>query len=92
MILTKKQKQIIHTILIVEEVRGIADLDSVLESLPYKTSKESFQFSLRALIEKRLLTKGELRKRSEGGQNRRTLLLTTLGRAFAKQIARVGMS
>lgn len=91
MILTKKQKQIIHTVYLVEETNGFADLDAVIESLPYDTTKASFHFSIRALIAKKLLLKGELRKRFDGDQNRRTLLLTTLGRAYAKRLSVVGI-
>ena len=85
MILTTKQKNIIHTLWLGEERGNPLDLDELLELLPYTTTKASMQFSLRALINKGLVTKGVRRQREAGfGQYLRELKLTTLGRAMAK--------
>lgn len=55
--------------------------DELLEVLPYKTTKQSIQFSIRALIKKGLVEKGHTRQRSDNRYHRRTLGLTTLGQA-----------
>ena len=81
MTLTDKQKDIIKTLNLGYE-RG--HLDELLEVLPYKTTKQSIQFSIRSLIKKGLVEKGHTRQRSDNRYHRRTLGLTTLGRAKAK--------
>ncbi|MBG2734590.1 hypothetical protein F1517_22125, partial [Klebsiella oxytoca] len=50
MTLTDKQKDIIKTINLGHERGHLLDLDELLEVLPYRTTKQSMQFSLRALI------------------------------------------
>jgi hypothetical protein len=52
MILTDKQKDILRTIYLGHDRGHLLDLDELLEVLPYKTTKQSMQFSLRALIKK----------------------------------------
>ena len=84
MTLTDKQKDIIKTINLGYERGHLLDLDELLEVLPYKTTKQSIQFSIRALIKKGLVEKGHTRQRSDNRYHRRTLGLTTLGRAKAK--------
>ncbi|KWW08319.1 hypothetical protein [Escherichia fergusonii] len=84
MTLTDKQKDIIKTLNLGYERGHLLDLDELLEVLPYKTSKQSIQFSIRALIKKGLVEKGNTRQRSDTRYHRRTLGLTTLGRARAK--------
>ncbi|EMX8597334.1 TPA: hypothetical protein KAK54_004268 [Escherichia coli] len=84
MTLTDKQKDIIKTINLGHERGHLLDLDELLEVLPYKTTKQSMQFSIRALVKKRLVEKGMCRQRGDSGYHRRTLGLTTLGRARAK--------
>lgn len=84
MTLTDKQKDIIKTLNLGYERGHLLDLDELLEVLPYKTTKQSIQFSIRALIKKGLVEKGHTRQRSENRYHRRTLGLTTLGRAKAK--------
>ena len=84
MTLTDKQKDIIKTLNLGYERGHLLDLDELLEVLPYKTTKQSIQFSLRALIKKGLVEKGHTRQRSDNRYHRRTLGLTTLGRAKAK--------
>ncbi|WP_053265209.1 hypothetical protein [Escherichia coli] len=84
MMLTNKQKDIIKTLNLGYERGHLLDLDELLEVLPYKTTKQSIQFSIRALIKKGLVEKGHTRQRSDNRYHRRTLGLTTLGRAKAK--------
>ena len=84
MTLTDKQKDIIKTLNLGYERGHLLDLDELLEVLPYKTTKQSIQFSIRALIKKGLVEKGHTRERSDNRYHRRTLGLTTLGRAKAK--------
>lgn len=84
MTFTDKQKDIIKTLNLGYERGHLLDLDELLEVLPYKTTKQSIQFSIRALIKKGLVEKGHTRQRSDNRYHRRTLGLTTLGRAKAK--------
>ncbi|MET7239643.1 hypothetical protein ABZM32_15305 [Escherichia coli] len=84
MTLTDKQKDIIKTLNLGYERGHLLDLDELLEVLPYKTTKQSIQFSIRALIKKGLVEKGHTRQRSDNRYHRRTLGFTTLGRAKAK--------
>ncbi|HBD2323420.1 TPA: hypothetical protein KII41_003499 [Escherichia coli] len=84
MTLTDKQKDIIKTLNLGYERGHLLDLDELLGVLPYKTTKQSIQFSIRALIKKGLVEKGHTRQRSDNRYHRRTLGLTTLGRAKAK--------
>ncbi|EFR8717784.1 hypothetical protein H1W39_005181, partial [Escherichia coli] len=84
MTLTDKQKDIIKTLNLGYERGHLLDLDELLEVLPYKTTKQSIQFSIRALIKKGLVEKGHTRQRGDNRYHRRTLGLTTLGRAKAK--------
>ncbi|EPC3059641.1 hypothetical protein ABXU43_004671 [Escherichia coli] len=84
MTLTDKQKDIIKTINLGHERGHLLDLDELLEVLPYKTTKQSMLFSIRALVKKGLVEKGMCRQRGDSGYHRRTLGLTTLGRARAK--------
>ncbi|EEW4141896.1 hypothetical protein [Escherichia coli] len=86
MTLTDKQKDIIKTLNLGYERGHLLDLDELLEVLPYKTTKQSIQFSIRALIKKGLVEKGHTRQRSDNRYHRRTLGLTTLGRAKAKLV------
>lgn len=55
MTLTDKQKDIIKTLNLGYERGHLLDLDELLEVLPYKTTKQSIQFSIRALIKKGLV-------------------------------------
>ncbi|HHT4259136.1 TPA: hypothetical protein ACTYZB_004803 [Klebsiella variicola] len=84
--LTSKQKDIIKTLSLGYERGHLLDLDELLEILPYRTTKQSMQFSLRALIKKGLVEKHECRPRGETLHSRRTLGLTVLGRAKAKML------
>lgn len=65
--------------------RGLCSIwTSCLKCCRYKTTKQSMQFSIRALVKKGLVEKGMCRQRGDSGYHRRTLGLTTLGRARAK--------
>lgn len=61
------------------------DIDQLLERLPYKTSKQSMQFSIRTLIKHGALTKGETDSRR--GRKRRVYIATELGKIMAKKKA-----
>lgn len=87
MILTEKQKAILRTLYLGHDRGHLLDLDELLEILPYKTSKQSMQFSLRALIKKGLVEKSVVRARGDDGYQRRTLGLTAMGRASVKLMA-----
>lgn len=64
------------------------DLDEILERLDYDTTKQSLQFSLRALIARGLLTKAGTEKRRN--RVRVTFELTSLGAAmFSAPVAMV---
>ena len=85
MYLTDKQIEIL-TILHKGNNEGEpVDLDDLLKKLSYKPSKESMQFSIRALIGKELIEKAGLIKR----RNRRrvTYQLTDLGKHYIVGIA-----
>lgn len=57
-----------------------ADLDEILERIDYKTSKDSLQFTLRALIGRRLIRKVGMECRR--GRQRVLFELTELGRTL----------
>ena len=84
--LTSKQKDVIKTLNLGYARGHLLDLDELLEILPYRTTKQSIQFSLRALIKKGLVEKHDCRPRGETLHQRRTLGLTILGRAKAKML------
>ena len=84
--LTSKQKDVIKTLNLGYERGHLLDLDELLEILPYRTTKQSIQFSLRALIKKGLVEKHDCRPRGETLHQRSTLGLTILGRAKAKML------
>lgn len=60
---------------------ALVDIDQLLERLKVSTSKESLQFTIRKLIEIKLMEKRERRKRR--GRVRITFELTELGRKIA---------
>ncbi|HDN1440622.1 TPA: hypothetical protein P1E99_005160, partial [Escherichia coli] len=70
MTLTNKQKDIIKTLNLGYERGHLLDLDELLEVLPYKTTKQSIQFSIRALIKRGLVEKGHTRQRSDNRYHR----------------------
>lgn len=79
--LTKKQRLIMGVILEGNRAKDPSDfswvdLDQLLERLPYKTTKESLQFSIRALVNRGLVEKGDTELRR--GRKRRTLRPTSM--------------
>lgn len=75
--LTAKQIELINVIGKRNEDGGAIDLDQLLERLSYRTSKQSIQFSIRALIKHGLIEKSASEKRR--GRTRTLLSLTELG-------------
>lgn len=64
--LTTKQFQILAVILKGNPDGSFVDMDQLLENLPYETTKESMQFSIRALINKNMIEKrGQESRRSK---------------------------
>lgn len=53
------------------------DLDEILEILEYETTKQSLQFSIKALAKRKLIERSEIELRR--GRNRRIISLTALG-------------
>ncbi|MEQ4626812.1 MULTISPECIES: hypothetical protein [Providencia] len=84
MTFTEKQKMIIRVIWIGHERGNPVDMDELLEMLPYKTTKQSMQFSIRALINKGIVVKSGLRTRKDDFYHRISYELTDLGTAVAK--------
>ena len=82
--LTSKQKDVIKTLNLGYERGHLLDLDELLEILPYRTTKQSIQFSIRILIKKGLVEKHGIRQRATDGRQRRVLGLTAIGRAKVK--------
>lgn len=85
MVLTMKQIEQLKVICPGNPDGTDADLDEVLERLSYRTTKQSFQFSLRALIKKGLVVKGP--RVSRRGRERQTLTPTALGLGFFPRVS-----
>ena len=75
--LTTKQVGIINALKRLNDDGSFLDLDQLLNKLPYRTTKQSLQFSLRALIEHGLVMNHRREVRRE--RRRRVLSLTTTG-------------
>lgn len=79
--LTIKQIQILKTIYQHWDThRQEIDVDQLLESLPYQTTKASMQFSIRSLIKKGLILKCECEVRR--GRLRRVIKVTQFGKTM----------
>lgn len=78
MLLTSKQQSIMKQIIAGNDDDTAIDIDQLLERLDYKTTKESLQFSLRALIGHGLIRKAERELRRD--RVRQTLVPTGLGK------------
>lgn len=81
---TNKQLEILRIINVGNGLDGDGrlipvDLDELLERLSYKPSKESLQFSIRALIARKMIEKGE--RQTRRGRLRAIILPTALGKA-----------
>lgn len=74
---TKKQIALITTIGAANDDGGFLDIDQILEKLSYVTTKQSLQFSLRALIKNGYVEKRGLETRR--GQGRIVISLTKEG-------------
>jgi predicted transcriptional regulator len=61
--LTCKQGQILTALLKGNADGDFLDIDQLVEAVPYDTTKQSMQFSLRALIKHNLVEKREREKR-----------------------------
>lgn len=86
-LLTIKQRQVLRVILDGdghdEEGKFIAvDMDRLLELIPYKTTKQSMQFTIRTLIRNGLLHKGRFENRR--GRQRITFVGTDLAYQILK--------
>ena len=75
--LTTKQYKIMRALMKLAPDGDFLDLDQLLEAVDYQTSKQSMQFSLRALIKHDLIENKapEIRR----GRRRRVIALTDLG-------------
>lgn len=78
MILTEKQLHIMSVIMKGNDDGSFVDLDQILERIPYETTKQSIQFSIRALIERQLINKKPHEKR----RGRRRVVLGPTELAF----------
>ena len=77
-----KQTDILDVIVKGNPDGTFADLDQIMERVPYTTTKPAFQFSLRCLIRKQLIERAELRYRD--GAKRRVIKPTLLGYQLLK--------
>jgi hypothetical protein len=59
------------------------DLDQIVARLPYETSKESLQFSIRALVKREMLDRSK--KVVRNGRSHRVIELTELGAAHVSK-------
>lgn len=78
MLLTSKQQSIMKHIIAGNPNNTAVDIDQLLERLDYKTTKESLQFSLRALIGHGLIRKADRELRRD--RVRQTLVPTGFGK------------
>lgn len=83
--ITKKQAEILKTIRRRNPDGSMIDLDQLIERLSWKPSKQSFQHSLRALVNNELVEKKgfELRRNAK----RRILNLTFKGYEATKSLS-----
>lgn len=77
--LTSKQIELLQLIRDANTDGSSIDLDQLLERVSYKPSKQSIQFSLRALIAHNLIKKGPNEKRRN--RTRAIIMLTELGQS-----------
>ena len=74
--LSPKQKEIMSVVMKCNSDGSFLDLDQILDTLAYVTTKASLQFSLRALIGRGLIAKAPREKRR--GQQRAVIAPTEL--------------
>jgi hypothetical protein len=75
--LSQKQIWIMKTVCKGGAEGDFLDLDELLKNLPYRTTKQSLQFSIRALIRRGLIEKKDREIRR--GRKRRVLAPTVIG-------------
>lgn len=75
--LTVKQINILNTLNVDKDTAPL-DMSQLIEQLPYETTKQSMQFSIRALIGKGLVLK--IGQESRRGKSRVVLGLTDFGK------------
>lgn len=80
--LTTKQVELMRVIVTGNGVGEPADLDEILERVRYETSKQSLQFSIRALIAHKLIEKRGIEKRR--GRQRVVIQATAAGGALCR--------
>ena len=78
--LTHKQIELMRVIVAGNGDNDPADLDEILERVRYATTKQSLQFSVRALIDHGLIEKRGTEKRR--GRQRQVIAATKLGRGI----------
>ena len=79
--LTAKQNQLMAVIIAGNDDGSAADVDQILERLPYDTTKQSIQFSFRALVAKGCIER-ESKRVLRRGKSRVTYIATSYGQAF----------
>jgi DNA-binding PadR family transcriptional regulator len=79
--LTAKQKAILALVVHGNKDGTPIDLDQLIERVPYSPTKESMQFSVRAMVNKGLIEKGGIEPRR--GRGRRIITATDLGKHWA---------
>lgn len=79
--LTTKQIELLRVIGAGNEDGSATDLDEILERVRYETTKQSLQFSIRALIGHGLIEKKGVEKRR--GRQRQVIGATALGLTYA---------
>lgn len=75
--MTGKQLEVLRVIANKENGGRAQDIDRIISRLSYKTTKQSFQFVIRALIKRELIEK--LDCKTARGKKRRFLKITSLG-------------
>lgn len=80
MSLTVKQVELLTVIAKGNGPGAPVDLDEILERIRYETSKQSLQFSIRALIKHGFIEKKGVEKRR--GRQRQVIAATDLGRSM----------
>ena len=78
--LTTKQRSLMEVIVAGNDDGTNVDIDQILERLPYETTKESLQFSLRALVNKGCIQKMPTETRR--GRARVVYAATAYGNSF----------
>jgi repressor of nif and glnA expression len=79
--MTRKQAEIMRVIFEAHKANNPIDLDELLDSISYETTKSSMQYSIRALIFKGWIEKGEKFRK---GRSHVTYRLTQRGETIMK--------